>query len=126
MKQGTIQIPVLLIQKYRNLGLDEKELSLLLQIIAYIAYKEKGNDFPTPEQIAEKMTITHNECSSILRKLVQHEMIKIEQQSDKGLGFDQYSLTPLWYKLAEEMIKERKHENFGNILEEEQNLFTHF
>ncbi|KRG12484.1 DnaD domain-containing protein [Lederbergia galactosidilytica] len=123
IEAGTIQIPVLLIQKYRNLGLDEKELSLLLQIIAY---KEKGNDFPTPEQIAEKMTITHNECSSILRKLVQHEMIKIEQQSDKGLGFDQYSLTPLWYKLAEEMIKERKHENFGNILEEEQNLFTIF
>ncbi|MBO0994785.1 DnaD domain-containing protein [Bacillus sp. SD088] len=123
IEAGTIQIPVLLIQKYRNLGLDEKELSLILQIIAY---KEKGNEFPTPEQIAERMTITHNECSSILRKLVQHELIKIEQQSNKGLGFDQYSLTPLWYRLAEEMIKERKQDNLKNVLEAEQDLYTIF
>ncbi|MCJ7839488.1 DnaD domain-containing protein [Lederbergia sp. NSJ-179] len=123
IEAGMIQIPALLISKYRDLGLDEKELALILQIISF---KEKGNEFPTPKQIAERMTISDDDCSSILRTLVQHEMLKIEQQSQKGVGFETYSLSPLWYKLAEEMMKEKKQGKLQNVLQEEQDLYTIF
>ena len=42
------------------MGLNEYELVLLLQLQFFI---EKGNEFPTPSQLAERMTIQNTECS---------------------------------------------------------------
>ena len=56
IEEGMIQIPSILMNKYKQIGLDEKELVLLLHVFSFV---EKGNAFPTPEQISERMTITH-------------------------------------------------------------------
>ncbi|MBS4176594.1 DnaD domain-containing protein [Lederbergia citrea] len=123
IEAGIIQIPYLLIQKYREIGLDEKELVLLLHILSFA---EKGNEFPTPEQISERMTITSSECSSVLRRLVQLEMIKIEEGSSEEIRFEKYSLTPLWMKLVNEMIQEKKQLDIKNIFLEEQDIYSTF
>ncbi len=123
LEAGSIQIPYLLMEKYRLLGLDEKELVLIQHILSFA---EKGNEFPTPEQIAQRMSITNDECSSILRKLVQHEFIKIEDRKVEEVRFEKYSLTPLWYKLANELMKEKNQVNVEKVFTESKDLYTIF
>jgi len=119
-----IQVPYELMSKYREIGPDEKELVVLLQIISFI---EKGNDFPTPEQISERMTITSSECTSILRRLVQLEMIKIEKgYSDDKVRYERYTLSSLWLKLAEILIAEKKQLDQETIFQEEKDIYSTF
>ncbi|MBS4199477.1 DnaD domain-containing protein [Bacillus sp. FJAT-49732] len=124
IESGMIQVPYLLMSKYREIGLDEKELVVLLQIISFV---EKGNEFPTPEQIAKRMTITSSECTSILRRLVQLEMIKIEKgYSDDEVRYERYSLAPLWLKLAEQLIAEKKQLDLETVFQEEKDIYSTF
>ncbi|MBS4194472.1 DnaD domain-containing protein [Lederbergia citri] len=124
IESGMIQIPYLLMSKYREIGLDEKELVVLLHIISFV---EKGNEFPTPEQIAERMTITSSECTSILRRLVQLEMIKIEKgYSDDEVRYERYTLSSLWLKLAEILITEKKQLDLETIFQEEKDIYSAF
>lgn len=124
MEAGMVQIPQLLMSKYREIGLDEKELVLLLQILSF---SEKGNKFPTPQEISERMTVTNGECSSMLRKLMQLGLIKIEEgRSAEEIIFERYSLAPLWLKLAEEIARDKKQETLENVLTEEKDLYTVF
>ncbi|MCR2820209.1 DnaD domain-containing protein [Lederbergia panacisoli] len=124
IEAGMIQVPYLLMSKYREIGLDEKELVVLLHIISFM---EKGNEFPTPEQIAERMTITSSECTSILRRLVQLEMIKIEKDfSDDEVRFERYSLSSLWIKLADLLIVEKKQLALETVFQEEKDIYTTF
>lgn len=124
MEAGMIQVPNLLLQKYKQIGLDEKELALLLHIMSFI---ESGNGFPTPEQLAERMTINTSECSTQLRKLVQMQFLSIEEgMSEDGIHFETYSLSPLWVKLADELQFEKKQSDLKQTLHEENNLYTIF
>ncbi len=124
IEEGSIQVPNMLFRTYRQIGLDEKELILLLQILSF--YKE-GNEFPTPEQLSERMTITSSECSTILGKLVQHQLISIEEGVSKdGIRFEKYSLAPLWARLIDEMTKQSKQEKINETFVAEKDLYTLF
>ncbi|MFS0645036.1 DnaD domain-containing protein [Siminovitchia sp. 179-K 8D1 HS] len=124
MEAGMIQLPGILLSKYRQIGLDEKELVLLLHIQFFI---EGGNGFPTPEQLSERMTISAGECSAMLRKLVQMQLIAIEEGlSEDKIRFEKYSLKPLWIRLAEELSAEKKQQNLENTLHDEHDLYTVF
>ncbi|WP_173916329.1 DnaD domain-containing protein [Halobacillus sp. Marseille-Q1614] len=93
-----ISIPKALITDYRSLGIGEKELVVLLQIHQFhIA----GNSFPTPDEIAELTSFTPEECTQVLRILIQKQIITIEQKdrTARNIGNECYSLEPLWEKL---------------------------
>ncbi len=124
MEAGMIQVPNLLMQKYKQIGLDEKELTLLLQVLSFI---ETGNEFPTPEQLAERMTISSGECSGVLRKLVQMQFLSIEEGvSEDGIRFEKYSMSPLWIRLADELKFEKKQSDLKLTLLEEHDLYSLF
>ncbi|WP_113928621.1 DnaD domain-containing protein [Bacillus sp. P14.5] len=124
LEEGTISIPQLLLSNYNKLGLSESEFVLLLQVYSFI---DKGNDFPTPEEISSKMSFSSEECSSILRRLVQNQFISIEEgNSSSGILYEQYSLKPLWTKLAEFVLNESKGEGMEKALLEETDLYTVF
>ena len=57
-EQGTSTIPNLLLTHYKQLGLNETELILLLKIKMHL---EKGSYFPTPNQLQEGMSISVEE-----------------------------------------------------------------
>ncbi|MEH7117904.1 DnaD domain-containing protein [Neobacillus vireti] len=102
MQEGNITIPTLLFSEYRNLNLHETELVLLLNIITFI---EKGNEFPTPEELTARMTISIAECNDMLRKLIQKGFIEImDQYSNEGIRFEKYSVNPLWEKLVDRFL----------------------
>ena len=124
LEAGMSQIPYMLIVKYRDLGLNEQDLAILIHIIAF---REKGNQFPTPEQLASRMTMNSDDCTKILRKLVQMGLMNIEENiSDRGLRYEEYSLTPLWNRLIDEIKQERKQNDVSQVLVAEQDLYTLF
>jgi DNA replication protein len=124
VEEGTVSIPQLLLSNYNKLGLSESEFVLLLQVYSFI---EKGNDFPTPEELSAKMSFSSEECSSILRRLVQNQYMSIEEgNSSSGILYEKYSLKPLWNKLAEFILSDSKAENMEKNLLEETDLYTVF
>ncbi|MCP3025889.1 DnaD domain-containing protein [Halobacillus sp. A5] len=92
-----ISIPRVLLLEYRSLGIAEKELVTILQIHQF---RLDGNSFPTPNEITSVTSFTEEECSKILRSLIQKQLLSIEQKDQEGMvGNECYSLEPLWEKL---------------------------
>ncbi|MCP3738766.1 DnaD domain-containing protein [Rossellomorea sp. BNER] len=124
MEEGTISIPQLLLSNYHKLGVSETEFVLLLQVYSFL---EKGNQFPTPEELSERMNLTGTECAVLLRKLVQHQLISIEEgHSSSGILFEKYTLAPLWNKLTEILMSELKTNKIEESLKNETDLYTCF
>lgn len=121
MDEGMVSIPQVLLSNYSRINLSEKELVLLLQIFSC---KQKGLLFPTFEELADQMTITAAECSAMLKKLMQQQIISIEQGDTTG--FESYSLKPLWNKLADFMLQQSRQVSLHNAMSEEQDLYSCF
>jgi DNA replication protein len=124
IEEGMFYIPQLLMTKYKQLGLNETELVLVLQVHSFL---EKGNDFPTPEELANRMTIPDNVCASILRRLLQNQFICIDEgYSESNIRYEKYSLKPLWEKLIDEILYEKKQDELEKNLVKETDLYTTF
>lgn len=124
IEEGTLNIPHLLLKHYQALGLNETELVLLLNIYRHL---DKGNQFPTPSDLSESMTLSAEHCSSLLRKLIQHQFLGIEEgASPEGILFERYSLMPLWSKLTDHIIQDSKREQTVQAMEEEADIYSVF
>ncbi|MGY0691743.1 DnaD domain protein [Virgibacillus sp. FSP13] len=107
-----LQVPSRLLTNYKSLGLDEKDVMLLLQIYRFI-FDE--NEFPTPAELASFLTIDEQECSAILRKLIQKGFLAIEQtKNEQNQWSELYSLEPLWDKIFSPVKPKVEHED-GSI-----------
>ncbi|WP_284141319.1 MULTISPECIES: DnaD domain-containing protein [unclassified Virgibacillus] len=92
-----LPIPANLLTSYTKIGLDEKEVMIILQIHRF---SFEGNFFPTPGDLASCLTIDEGDCSKILRKLIQKNYLSIEQvENDQAQLTEIYSLNPLWEQL---------------------------
>ncbi|KMK76702.1 DnaD domain-containing protein [Alkalihalobacillus pseudalcaliphilus] len=97
MQHGTVSVPKILLEKYTKIGLNEKELIVLLHVQSFI---EQGERFPTPELLATRMTALVEECSSLLGNLCQRGFLSLENHWDEhGIMYEFYSMEPLWLKL---------------------------
>ncbi|MCC2251258.1 MAG: DnaD domain-containing protein [Bacillota bacterium] len=108
-----IQIPVELFLAYKDLGLNEKEVMLLLQIQRFL---QDRVDFPTPDQLAAYVTMDEKECAHLLRALIQKDMLAIKQQEREGEKLSEaYCLTPLWNKLFSSDTQQQEASTDGTI-----------
>lgn len=98
---GNVTIPRLLLQSYKSIGLNEEECMLLIHLHSFI---ESGNKFPTPDELAERMTCTASQCTVYLRRFIQQRLLFIEQSGDDELYSESYSLQPLWEKLIMDYV----------------------
>ncbi|WP_085992055.1 DnaD domain-containing protein [Oceanobacillus senegalensis] len=90
-------VPNKLLTTYKELELDEKEVVVIIQLLYFI---KENIDFPTPSDIANHMTIDEKECAQILRKLVQKNVLSIEQlENEQHILSESYSLNPLFERL---------------------------
>ncbi|AUJ26438.1 DnaD domain-containing protein [Virgibacillus dokdonensis] len=108
-------IPKDLLTSYVSIGLDEKEVMLLLQLQRFML---EGIDFPTPDQLTTYVTMKEQECALLLRGLVQKGMLTIVQQEENdGKIKEAYDLNPLWDKLfkMEEDTKQDSDTSDGTI-----------
>lgn len=114
-----LQIPTRLLSNYKVLGLNETEVMLLLHIYRFI-FDE--NEFPTPEELSSFLTIDEQECSQVLRGLIQKGFLAIEQtKNEQGKLGEVYSLDPLWEKVftAAEPKKEQEEGTLFILFEQE-------
>ncbi|MGG3469617.1 DnaD domain-containing protein [Neobacillus pocheonensis] len=124
LQEGNVTIPTLLFSQYRNLNINETELVLILNILTFI---ETGNEFPTPEELSSRMTISISDCNEMLRKLIQRGFIEIKDEySNDGIRYEKYSLMPLWERLIDQFIVKNRNINEMNKKAEETDLYTCF
>jgi DNA replication protein len=124
LQEGNITVPAILFSEYRNLNINEYELVLLLNIITFL---EKGNGFPTPEELSSRMTISVSDCNEMLRRLIQKGFIEItDEYSHDGIRFEKYSVMPLWERLVEQFLMKNKNSKEVNKKAEETDLYTCF
>ncbi len=71
IKSGNINIPTALLTHYNKMNLNETEMVLIVHLISFF---EKGNQFPTHEQLSNRMSI---DCTNSLRRLIQKGFIEI-------------------------------------------------
>ncbi|WP_026694856.1 DnaD domain-containing protein [Peribacillus kribbensis] len=122
MKEGSISIPSFLLSHYKEMGLNEYEFMILLQIQLFI---EKGNGFPTPDEISGRMTLDITDCSSHLRRLIQKGYLEIQEEyTADSILFERYSLDPLNEKIVQHFIKVQNQPQVP--AETEESLYTIF
>lgn len=124
LEEGNITIPGALLKNYKQIGLTEEELVLLLQIFSFI---EKGNEFPTPNELSERMTLSAIDCSEMLSRLIQRGYIAISDgYNPEGIRFEKYSLQPLLDRVVNQFLKERSSQQRIQKQVEEVDLYTTF
>ncbi|MDF2606427.1 MAG: primosome, DnaD subunit [Bacillales bacterium] len=124
IENGIVSFPRILLNKYKDIGLNETELIVVLHIYSSI---QEGKFFPTPDEISKQMTISLDECAKNLRSLMQRGYIQIEQHtSENNMMYEKYSLTSLWEKICkdEEVIslqleKNKLEDNVFQLFENE-------
>lgn len=124
LQEGNITIPAVLFSEYKNINLDEYELVLIIHMLSFL---ERGKEFPTPEELSSRMTISVTECTERLRKLIQRGFIEIiDGDSAEGIRYEKYSLAPLWERLVDQFLLSKKVTQELHKQVEETDLYTCF
>jgi DNA replication protein len=124
IKSKNITIPSALLTQYKQMNLTESELVLILHVYSFI---ENGNDFPTPSELSDRMTISSVDCMTILRKLIQKGYIEImDHFTEQGIRYEKYSLDPLWEKVIDQFLSQVNEKEEGKMQESETDLYTCF
>ncbi len=120
---GSFAIPKLLLENYKKIGLNEEEFMFLLHIYSAI---ESGNLFPTPEQLAERMSCSKDRCMEILKYLIQRGYLEIKEKNDDGIVVEIFSIRPLWEKLYYFLYDQKKKKALQESELAEINIYTLF
>jgi DNA replication protein len=124
LQEGNITVPATLFSEYRKMNLNEYELVLLLNIISFL---EKGHEFPTPEELSSRMTISVSDCNEMLRRLIQRGFIEIiDEYSNDGIRFEKYTVKPLWERLVEQFLLNNQSTKGVSKKADETDLYTCF
>lgn len=96
LHQGQLTIPNVLLKYYRQIGLNERELVVLLQLQA--ANQQKG--FPNFQTIAQQMNCSRNELFEAIQSLINKQVLTIHTiQNSAGKSEDRLNFDVLYEKL---------------------------
>lgn len=124
LDEGNISIPNVLLTSYKQVGLSEEELVLLLHVFSFI---KKGNDFPTPKELSDRMTFSATDCSEMLSRLIQRGFVEISDgYNSEGIRFEKYSVQPLLERVVEQFLRERNKQKRIIKQADELDLYTTF
>jgi DNA replication protein len=117
LTSGFLTVPSLLLQSYKQLGLSDEEMMLVMHLLQF---RQEGVEFPTPALLGQRMSIHEDMLMSVLGSLQRMGFLEI--------GEDQIDLRPLYRKLLDFIEpKPKKPLASLDLLEKkEQNLFTVF
>lgn len=114
IKSGTITIPKLLLQSYKELNLTEQELILIIYFI--------GNNEFDPERISKDLGLSIGETLKIIDDLTKKDILKISTRSAKV--YEEYiDLDELYNKLALTIMTDKETPKRTNIYDKFENEF---
>lgn len=97
---GAANVPYSLLRSYRALKLGDTEAMLLLQLIAFRQLEQ--NEFPTIEQLQERMGSSSAVVGQAVQKLMRGGFVAIDEVYDPATGVqsERYNLAGLFQKIA--------------------------
>jgi len=98
---GSVSIPYALLRTYRALKLSDTEAMLLMHLIAYRQLEQV--DFPTIEQLQERLGCTPSLVGQTMQKLMKLGFVAIDEVFDPvtGIQSEKYNLSGLFYEIGE-------------------------
>jgi DNA replication protein len=98
---GAVSIPYALLRTYRALQLSDAEAMLVIQLLAFRQLEQ--NEFPTLEQLQERLGATPAAIGQALQKLLRLGLIAIDEVIDPATGVqsERYNLYGLFRKIGE-------------------------
>lgn len=86
-----------LLAYYPQLKIDDAEMIVIIQLEMFA---QKGNFFPTDEQLAANTNLSVSEITALIQKLIEQNFLSIDQISDKsGKIGNKYNLNQLYNQL---------------------------
>lgn len=95
MTSGFVTVPSLLLRHYKQLGLSEEEMVLLLHLIDF---RQMGTPFPTFRELAGRMTMHEDWIEKNMLRLMQNGFIGVRENRQQE---EECDLGPLYRKLAD-------------------------
>jgi DNA replication protein len=97
---GAVSIPYALLRTYRALKLSDTEGMLLIHLLAFRQLEQ--NEFPTIEQLQERLGASPAVVAQAMQKLVKQGLVGIDEVVDpvSGLQSDRYNLSGLFQKIG--------------------------
>jgi DNA replication protein len=97
---GAVSIPYALLRTYRALKLNDTEVMLLIHLLAFRQLEQ--NEFPTIEQLQERLGASATTVGHAMQKLVKQGLVGIDEVFDpvSGVQSDRYNLTGLFQKIG--------------------------
>lgn len=132
MQSGSISVPYHLLRCYRQLKLNDTEVMLLIHLIGF--KQQEMKDFPTIEELQERMGTAPELVIKSLQRLLKDGFISIDEEvnPETNVQYERYNLTGLWEKMAvfvtEEIRAERQRLRQSSALtdSDQPNLFNIF
>ncbi len=94
---GTTTFSNGLLAYYPQLKIDDAEMIVIIQLEMFA---QKGNFFPTDEQLAANTNLSVSEITALVQKLIEQNFLSIDQISDKsGKIGNKYNLDQLYNQL---------------------------
>ncbi|MCS7459322.1 DnaD domain-containing protein [Paenibacillus doosanensis] len=99
-REGSIGIPYLLLKHYHQLKLTEVDVLLMIHVMAFMEKEHK--EFPTLEELQERMSVSAEKVIASLQKLLKDGLLAIDEAVDhqNGIHYEKYNFNPLFEKLA--------------------------
>jgi DNA replication protein len=97
---GAASVPYALLRTYRALKLSDTEVMLLIQLLAFRQLEQ--NEFPTMEQLQERLGSSPSVVGQAMQKLVKQGLVGIDEIFDPvtGIQSDRYNLSGLFQKIG--------------------------
>lgn len=121
IEKGATSVPNVLLERYSQAGLTELEMMVVLHIHSFA---QRRIFFPSFEELSARMSINSTECAGVIRSLMQKQLITIIE--GEQIGYESYSLEPLWEKIALLFDAELRGTSKEQALTEEKDLYSLF
>lgn len=116
-EQRVVQIPQLFFQFYKELNIEDEEALIVIHLLAF---HMEGNDFPTPNDLMNRLTMPDNDITSRLQRLMQKGFLEITSDVDaNGKLYEKYSVYPLWERIMQ-IIEMKEHQKSATTLRQEE------
>jgi DNA replication protein len=106
MGEGGIFVPASLLRTYRNIGLSDAEAMLLFHLMVFRGAEFK--EFPTWEELAERMGISAEEVGRMVQGLLKVGLLAIDEHFDAqtGVMYEAFNWSGWHTKAAEAMASQ--------------------
>ncbi|WP_274651600.1 DnaD domain-containing protein [Paenibacillus humicola] len=103
MNAGAVTVPAGVLMAYRDIGMSDSELLLIVQMMLFRQLER--TDFPTPEELSERLGIAPKTVQQMIGRLMKEELLAIDEEFDpvSGIQSERYNWNGLIVRCAERL-----------------------